>query len=50
MWMPIPELQDYIQLINEQVEAEAEEAASGTPSSKEAPTSFGEAFGNLSLR
>ena len=49
--MPIPELQDYIQLINEQVEEENEAAAAASQShEKESPTSFGQAFGNLNLR
>lgn len=48
--MPISELQDYIQLINEQVEEENEATmAASQTHGKEAPTSFGQAFGNLSL-
>lgn len=50
LWMPIPELHDYIQLINEQVEEENEQMMSSQAHEKEAPTSFGQAFGNLSLR
>lgn len=44
LWMPIPELQDYVQLINEQVEAENNELASSQPSQKEQPKMLGDVF------
>lgn len=44
LWMPIPELQDYVQLINEQVEAENNELASNQPSQKEQPKMLGDVF------
>jgi len=43
--MPIPELQDYVQLINEQVEEENNEIANSNASSeKEKPKMLGDVF------
>ena len=45
LWMPIPELQDYVQLINEQVEEENNEIANSNASSeKEKPKMLGDVF------
>lgn len=45
LWMPIPELQDYVQLINEQVEEENNEIANNNASSeKEKPKMLGDVF------
>lgn len=43
--MPIPELQDYVQLINEQIEEENEAIANNNSSSeKESPKMLGDVF------
>ena len=45
LWMPIPELQDYVQLINEQIEEENEAIANSNSSSeKESPKMLGDVF------
>ena len=45
LWMPIPELQDYVQLINEQIEEENETIANNNSSSeKESPKMLGDIF------
>lgn len=45
LWMPIPELQDYVQLINEQIEEENEAIANNNSSSeKESPKMLGDIF------
>ena len=45
-WMPIAEMQDYIQLINEQTERENAELNSGS-SNTEKPKTFNDVFGPM---
>lgn len=47
MWMPITEMQDYIQLINNQVEEENEAQKNNTPHEKTDTPTFNDVFKGL---